>query len=229
MSKFFSKFVQFCAALAIAISASAAHATDVGVSADLGTTGAGLHLSLPVASSLNARIGFGLFSYSKNLSTSSANYDATLKLENFDLLADYFPFANSGFRVTGGAVLNYNKVDATARANSGNVYTFNGNSYTSSQAGTINGRVDYRKVAPYIGLGWGNALSKDSNWGVTADVGLMYQGSPSASLSSSGCTASASVCSSLNSDLQQESAKLASKIDYRYWPVVRVGVYYKFD
>lgn len=213
-------------ALALLTTAAAASATDFGISADVGTTGAGLHLSVPVAQSLNARVGFGLFNYSKGTSTNNVDYDAKLKLQSFDILADYFPFDN-GFRLTGGAILNFNKVDAHAKPKNG-TYTVNGNTYSASQAGDINGRIDFRNFAPYLGIGWGNAVAKDANWGFTADVGVMFQGSPNSSLTSSNCTAGAAACASLARDLEAENQSLRDKIDYRYWPVIRIGVYRKF-
>ncbi len=213
-------------ALAVVMLPAAASAADVGVSLDGGTTGVGLHISTPVFDSLNARVGFGLFNFSKSISKNSVDYSAKLKIKNVDVLADWFPFEN-GFRLTGGGVLNFNKFHAHAKPKSGN-YTFNGNTYLASQAGNIDGRIDFDRFAPYFGIGWGNAVAKSAKWGFTADLGVMFQGSPDSSLSSSGCSAGVAVCANLARDLDVENKSLRHKIDYRYWPVVRIGVFYKF-
>ena len=210
------------------LSMSAAAHADVGVSAELGTTGIGVHATLPVLDSVNARIGVNAFNYSYNSSTSNVDYDFKLKLQTFDVLADYYPISGSGFRLTGGLVYNGNKIDAHGKPTNG-TYTLNGNTYSASQVGSLNGNIDFRKIAPYAGIGWGNALAKDSNWSFTADVGVMFQGSASTSLSNSGCTASAASCAQLNSDIQAENQKLQDKVnDFKLYPVIRVGLAYKF-
>jgi hypothetical protein len=201
----------------------------VGVSAELGTTGIGVHATLPVFDSLNARIGVNAFNYSVNGSSSNVDYKFKLKLQTFDMLADYYPISNSGFRLTGGLVYNGTKIDATGKPNQSGTYTINGTTYSSSTAGNIDGKVSFRKLAPYLGLGWGNALAKDSNWSFTSDIGVIYQGNASTSLTNSNCTATASECSSLASNLAVENQKLSDKGDkLRFYPVIRVGLAYKF-
>lgn len=220
------KFKKLHSSLVIFILPSVATAVDIGVSIDGGTTGVGFHVSAPVSSSLNARVGFGLLDFNRNISKNSVDYSAKLKIKNLDILADWFPF-DGGFRLTGGGVLNFNKFHAHAKPKGG-TYTFNGNTYSAAQAGEIDGRIDFDRFAPYFGIGWGNAVSKGATWGFTTDIGVMFQGSPNSSLTSNGCSAGTSVCANLASDLEAENKSLRHKIDYRYWPVVRIGLFYKF-
>ena len=199
---------------------------DIGVSLDAGTTGVGIHLVTPVAANLNARVGFNTFSYNYKDNTRDADYSMKLKLQNFDALLDYYP-TSSQFRVTGGVVYNGNKVDATINPRGGN-YTFNGNTYSAATAGSLTGTMDFRNLAPYLGIGWGNAVAS-KGWGLTADLGVLFQGSPSSQLASTNCTAAAPICAQLASDLAAESSRLndVSK-DFRYYPVARVGATYRF-
>ena len=38
----------------------------------------------------------------------------------------------------------------------------------------VDGRIDFKKFAPYVGLGWGNAVAPAKpGWGFTADLGVM--------------------------------------------------------
>jgi hypothetical protein len=206
----------------------AANAADYGVTADIGTTGIGLHVSYPIQSNLNARVGFNYLNYDYSGSSSQADYNFKMKLQTFDVLADYFPLDN-GFRVTGGLVYNGNSIDASMTPKAGNSYVVNGNTYNASQAGSINGSVDFNKIAPYLGIGWGNAVAKNKGWGFSADLGVMFQGSPNTNLSNSGCTASAAICSQLASDIAVEKKNLNDKVnDYNIYPVVRVGASYHF-
>jgi len=212
------------AALAVAQGASAG---EIAASADLGSTGLGLHLSTPLAAKLNARIGINVAKYSYDGSTSDVDYDFKLKLATADALLDYHPFDGS-FRISGGVVYNGNKVDARARPNAAGSYDINGTVYSAATVGRLDGKIDFRKAAPYLGIGWGNAL-KQSGWSVGLDLGVTFQGSPNTALASSGCTASAASCAQLARDIAAENAKLADEVDdFKLYPVVRAGISYRF-
>lgn len=214
----------FAAAL---LAASCAQAADIGVSAEVGSTGLGVHISTSIASQLNARIGVNYASHSYSGNTSDVDYDFKLKLATFDALLDYYPM-DGVFRVTGGLVYNGNKIEANAKANGNGTFTVNNNSYAAATAGTIAGTIDFRKAAPYVGIGWGNS-AKNAGWGFAMDLGALIQGSPKAALSNTGCTASAAQCTQLSSDVAAESAKLEDQAhNFKAYPVVRLGVSYRF-
>jgi hypothetical protein len=222
------KLSSIALAATLLVSAASAHAYDVGVTLSGGTTGAGLHLVLPIIDGkLNGRLGVNAFNYSQDFSTNDVKYGGKLKLQTFDLLLDYHPF-NGAFRVSAGAVINNNKIEANAKAQSGS-YDFNGNTYNASDVGNVNGKIDFNNVAPYLGIGWGNAVAADKGWGFTSDLGVMFQGSPKATMSASECRLSPSLCTQLHSDLAAESSRLADEgKDFKFYPVIRVGVTYKF-
>ncbi len=216
--------IALAAAMLLANSAQA----DVGVSADIGTTGFGLHLSAPLQESLNARIGVNYLHYSYSGNTSDVDYDFKLKLTSLEALLDWFP-TQSQFRVSAGLVYNGNQIDATGKSNNNGSYTLNGNTYNASNAGRLDGKVDFRNVAPYLGIGWGNALAKDKGWGFTSDLGVLFQGAPNTSLVNSGCSLGVTLCTRLDNDVAAENVKLRDKADsFKFYPVVRVGVSYKF-
>lgn len=223
--------VKVLASLLVAgvLAATSANAADVGASLDVGTSGLGVHLSTPIASKLNARVGLNYASYNYSGHTSDVDYDFKLKLATFDALLDYHPF-DSAFRVSGGLVYNGNKIEANAKPNGNGTYTINGHTYTTAAAaaGAINGKIDFRKAAPYLGIGWGNAAN-GKGLGFAMDLGVTFQGSPKTQLVNSGCTAPAALCSQLNNDVVAENAKLADKVNnFRAYPIVRLGVSYGF-
>ena len=207
--------------------ANCASARDFGTSMDLGTTGLGLHVTTPVAPKLNARLGVNVANYSYDGSTSDVDYDFKLKLATVDALLDYHPFDGS-FRISGGVVYNGNKIEARAKPNAAGTYNINGNVYSTAAVGDLNGKIDFRKAAPYLGIGFGNA-AKGSGWGFGMDLGVTFQGSPKTALASSGCTVSADMCAQLGRDVAAENAKLADEVDdFKLYPVIRVGVSYQF-
>ena len=215
-------------AIVAACASSAALGSDFALTGDLGTTGLGLHLSTPLQPNLNARFGLNYAKYKYTTSTANMKYDFNLKLNTFDALLDYFPTDNA-FRLSGGLVYNNNKIEAVGLPTAAGTYTVNGNVYTAASAGQLNGNADFHKVAPYLGLGWGNAVHKLGGWGFSADLGVLFQGSSNTSLSNSGCTADAATCAQLGTDVAAENARLQEKADnLRLYPVVRIGASYRF-
>lgn len=213
--------------LAVLGALTAAPACAVGVTADLGTTGLGAHFSIPLNASLNARIGVNVLNYNHSGSTSNVDYDFKLKLRTVDALLDWFPAENQ-FRLTGGVIYNGNKIDALGLPAAG-TYTLNGNVYNAATAGALNGRIDFRNIAPYVGIGWGNSAAKSKGWGFSSDLGVIYQGKARTSLSNTGCTAGLAVCNQIASDIAAENLRLADKADdYRFYPVIRIGLSYTF-
>lgn len=198
----------------------------IGVSGMFGTTGAGVHVSIPLLRTLNARFGVNYFEHNTTGSTSNVDYKYKLKLNTFDALADWHPMDN-GFRVTGGVLWNGNKVDATAKARNGE-YEVNGHLYNASQAGELKGKVDFRDFAPYLGVGWGSAPSS-KGWSFSGDLGVIFQGSARASLKNRNCTLGVGLCAQLAEDIEVEREELRDEVkDYRYYPVIRLGAGYRF-
>lgn len=222
------KLVFATTALASALAMNSTSAAPA-ISAEIGTTGLGLHLTLPVSANLNSRIGFNAFNYDTSSSTDDAEYDAKLKLNTIDALLDYYPMTGRGLRLTGGLIYNNNKIDITARPANSSTYTFNGTLYNANQVGEVDGRIDFRKVAPYLGLGWGNAPGSMSGWSFTSDFGVMFQGSPNTSLTSRNCALGTTLCNQLFNDLEAENRELQDDADsFRFYPVIRIGISYRF-
>jgi hypothetical protein len=201
---------------------------DAAVSLNVGTTGVGVHLTKAYSDNLNFRFGLNGFSHSATETTEDATYDVEANLRMFDALIDYHPGA-SGFRLTGGLIYNGNEIDATATPTGSGTYTFNGQTYTAASAGNVTSTMDFNKIAPYVGIGFGNAVAKNKGWGFVADLGVMFQGSPKVTLINNNCTADQAICDRLAADLEAESAELRDEAkDYKFYPVARIGVSYKF-
>ena len=216
----------FALAVIGAFTASSAQA-DTALSLSAGTTGAGLHLTTKFSDSLNFRFGLNGYSYDTTEATDDATFDLEAKLQTVDALVDYHPFSGS-FRLTGGLVYNGNKLKARAVPNGG-TYTFNDVAYDSADIGNVTGTMEFNKIAPYAGIGFGNAVAAGKGWGFTADLGVLFMGSPKIDLASNNCTADGTTCDDLARDLEAENAQLREDAkDFRYYPVARVGVTYKF-
>ena len=198
------------------ISATAFSAHAAGVGARAGTTGVGGDIGFNLAPTLDARVGYSYFRY-KTHYNSDINYDAKFQLSNLNGLLDWSPFPGA-FRFSGGLIANQNKVDLHS---TGGSFTVNGHPYAS---GDVNGTVKSgRSVAPYLGIGYGNVARAGVNF--YFDLGIMFMGSPKASLSASCGTLNATQCAQLRSDLDEERAKIENDLKkYRYFPVANIGL-----
>ena len=223
----FLKYLPLAGALFLAGAAQA----QVGVTADLGTTGAGFHLVVPMESQLNGRFGANMFNHNFDRTTNGVDYAIKGKLQTFDLLFDWYVRDDSVFHLTGGLVYNGNRFDATAKGNQLGKLTLNGNTYSASDIGLLKGRIAYRKAAPYLGIGWGNALasSNKGHWSFNGDLGAYFQGNPNVKLGSYGCTTLKAVCDTLVQDIAVEQLRLQDDVDsMKFYPVLRASLNYRF-
>jgi hypothetical protein len=217
--------------LAAGLLTTATARADIGVTTDLGTTGAGAHIVVPMETYLNGRFGLSYLKHDFNKTSGMLNYDLKGKLQTFDVLFDWYLRQDSAFHLTGGLVYNNSSFDAKANPNALGKFKINGMEYAAQDVGTLTGRVDFRKAAPYFGIGWGNALAakERGRFSFNADLGAFYQGHPSVHLVSIGCTTSALVCNTLKTDVAAERARLASDASsFRFFPVLRASLNYRF-
>ena len=197
----------------------------VAIAPRVGTTGAGADLTIGLARSLNLRLGAQGYSRSDTRTEREIEYDADLELVSGQILLDLHP-GGRGFRVSAGAVVNGNEV--TAVSSDETVYTINGVDYPAALVGRLRGRVETNDVAPYVGIGWGNAVAPGSRWRFALDVGAFYQGSPKVSLRAEP-TNPALLPARFEQDLEAERQEIEDDLDsYTVYPVVSLGVSYRF-
>jgi hypothetical protein len=208
------------AALALGVAASA-QAAGAGLRA--GTTGLGGDIGFSLLPTLSARVGYSGLSYSRSLNVTDVDYDGKLRLNNVNALLDFSPLPGP-FRVTGGLIFNDNKVDVTGKPSNG-TYTLNGVTYPATAVGNLAGTVKSgNRAAPYLGIGYGNVASAGINF--YFDLGVMFQGTPSASLAANcGTGLSFSQCAGLQANVAAEQTRLQNEINgFRYFPVANIGV-----
>jgi hypothetical protein len=215
---------------ALALAAPLAQA-QVAVTADLGTTGPGVHLVVPMETYLNGRFGFNSYTRELDKTASSVNYEVKATLRTFDILFDYFAFQGSAMRITAGVIYNGSKFDGLAVPGADGKFTINGNSYDAATVGTLKGDISFRRVAPYLGIGWGNPVADSGKRGLSfgGDLGAYLQGRPNPHLTSYGCTVSTAVCKQLATDVAAEQAKFGEDIsNLKVYPVLRASIAYRF-
>ena len=200
-------------------------AQGVALAAKVGSTGVGVDLTVGLARSLNLRLGGQAWTRSETRTEQEIEYDADLKLVSGELLLDVHP-GGRGFRISGGAIVNGNEVTAVSTEDA--VYTINGVRYPVGLVGRLEGRVDTNTVAPYLGIGWGDAVAAGGPWRFAVDVGAFYQGKPKVSLTAHPLIPIL-LPARFEQDLEAERQDIEDDLDsYRFYPVVSLGVSYRF-
>lgn len=216
------------AMVALAAATFTAQAAEVGIYAKGGTLGVGGGIGVGLTDTLRLRAGYTALKISKDISQTDIDYSGDLKLGGGEAMLDWHPFHGT-FRVTAGLTLNRNEITADAEPTNG-TYELNGNTYLASEIGSLDGEVDFKSTAPYLGIGWGDVIDKDGKFSFIADIGVLFQGSPDAKLNlRCGPAVPAAECDNIRDDVRAEERELQDDADdYKFWPVVSVGVAYRF-
>jgi hypothetical protein len=193
----------------------------------VGTLGFGAELNVSVSDSVNARFGINSGTYYSSNSRVSSNYDSNILLQTASALADWYPYQGS-FRTTGGIFYNNNNATLKAIPVGGN-YIINGVQYPTTGINSLQGKMTFNTVAPYIGIGWGNPVATGKGWGITTDIGVLFQGNPRIDMSAT-CTLTApGACTAFNADLEAERARMESDLsNFIWWPVASIGITYQW-
>jgi len=204
---------------------------DITVDGKISTLGLGVEAVFPMTQSVDARIGLNAFNFTLNKSSDASpgkiatNYSGNFDLQSFQALADWHPWQSS-FRVSGGLVYNNNQFKMTATPVPGkNIIYINGNPYSLTSAisanPSVDASIDFRKIAPYLGIGWGRT-PKNTGLSFTSDIGILFQGTPNSNVTTN-------ITGVTSTDITQANAQLQDSVkNYNIYPVISVGIGYSF-
>ena len=206
--------------------------SDLAVGAKIGTLGFGIDGTVGMSEKLNLRVNLNTGKCKNDDTDKKYSETGDLELFSAGLLADYHPFSN-GFRVSGGVYYSDIDLDSTSSKPENNTQ-IGDKKYDLTSDTTTKFGVSNSGVAPYLGIGWGNAIAKGSPWGFSLDVGVMYQGDSDVKLSMSGTAKDSKtgevINLATNSEFKENLKKEKSSIedDLNLYPVISLGVSYKF-
>lgn len=186
-----------------------------------GTLGVGIEATVATPiENLNLRGQANGLNLDEDVEEDGVNYTGELKLSSVGAIADYH-IGGSAFRISGGACINNNKFSLTGEPVAGTI-EIGDTVYTAVQAGTVTADVEFNTLSPYIGIGFGNALSGGRPFKFSIDIGALYQGDPEASVSATGPIVT-------TADLEEAERELNTELENLKWyPVVAIGMSYRF-
>jgi hypothetical protein len=219
--------------IAVAVAATALLAFTHGVQAQslaakVGTTGVGAEFSYGITSMFAVRAGLNGGSYSRSFTEAEIRYEGDVKFSSAVLTADLHPFSG-GFRLSAGAMLNNNKVEALGQPQGGTII-INGVPYPAAAVGSVTGRVEFEPFSPYLGIGWGSAPKGSAGLFFAADLGAVFQKPKSTLVGTCDPLLPANLCAQLQSDLRAEEAEFQDAIDssLKIYPKITLGIGYRF-
>lgn len=164
----------------------------------VGTDGIGFDVATPVTEFAALRAGISFFpgiKYSTNINikdddpdlTPDVDIEAKAKVFDFKILADLYPIKSSSFHFTVGAFMG-NGTFASATNTSMFIkdpakygklgLTIGDYRVTTDDNGYATIDVKVNKFKPYVGIGFGRAVPRNSRFSVTFDMGVQFWGTP---------------------------------------------------
>ena len=202
------------------------------ITPEISTLGIGATVTKSITPNINAKVGINGLGTSRDINLSDVDYNAKLNLFNVSTLAEYYPWKNGGFRLTGGLVFQDNNIEGTGKAKNGGKININGVDYDTTNALTsVKAKVSFgNSVAPYIGIGWGNAVKPGKHWGFSTNLGVMFPGSPKVEITPGfGSLATDDLKQEINRNIEAERKKQESDLNWlNVYPVFSLGVSYQF-
>ncbi|NBD33253.1 MAG: hypothetical protein GVY17_09875 [Cyanobacteria bacterium] len=204
------------------------------VTPEVSTLGVGASVSYGVTSQLNTRVGINGFSFGVDIDETRLTYDSDVNLLNISTIADYYPLKESGLKLSLGLIFNDNNVSGVATSDQSGQVNFGGQSFTVGEGGDLSSAdldVEFpNKVAPYIGIGWGNPVQPGSRWNFNINLGLMFPGSPEVDVEgNTNITLPNNIQAQLDQAEAEEEEELEEELDnFSIYPVVTVGISYQF-
>lgn len=198
----------------------------VGVGVTGGTTGIGAEIKAnPLPSSmLLVRGSYNFAEFSGDIESDDINYGGDFTLSNAGAFADFAPFGGL-FYLSGGAYIGKKEADLIATPTAD--VTIGGTGFTAADVGSLVGKAEFNDVAPYVGVAFDNFANSIGGWSLNARAGIMFVGSPDVTLTSVNGLLSADP--TFQNELLQEIDSLQQEAeDYKYFPVLTLGVARRF-
>ncbi|HLE55531.1 MAG TPA: hypothetical protein VJB15_00465 [Rhodothermia bacterium] len=216
--------ISLAAALtSVLLAASSTAAQDASIGVRVGTLGLGIEGTIRVVNPIGVRAGFNTLSLDFEGEADDIDYAYGVDLSSGGLLVDLY-LSRSGFRLTGGIMLNGNEVnlesDFVGEVEIGD------STYTDAEVGVLTGLVDFRNASPFAGFGIDTSLGKRKGLGFLFEIGILFQGSPGLNLAADGPVRNDSAF--LVELAKEEEAAEDDLSFFKVYPVIALGVTYKF-
>ncbi|MEM8934995.1 MAG: hypothetical protein AAGC77_01145 [Pseudomonadota bacterium] len=193
---------------------------NVALGVQAGTLGVGADVQVRAYGPLVLRAGGHFLDFNIKAKYDGIRYDADFNLSNAYLTADVHPL-NTGLFVSAGAIIGLDNIGLTATP--ANPLQVGDVVFNPADLGTVRGDVQANDVAPFLGVGFDDALTGIMPLSFSIMVGAAFTGEPDVALTAVDGLLEGDPM--LEAELAREQANLQEDIDdYRIYPIARIGV-----
>ena len=203
------------------------------VRAEAGTTGYGGAIGYSVNRNIGVTIGYneGELSYSGDIGNKDVDWDTDFDMKNGYVTATYRPFANS-FGIDFGTYYQDNEIRGNATPKSGGTYRIDNSDFDANSVGKVSAKVTARnELSPFLGISYSPSITE--RVGLFGQLGVLWQGKPTATLSAANGNVVATGgdgvgTKTVNEALAAEKADIEGDNQYEFLPVAKVGLQVRF-
>jgi hypothetical protein len=210
----------------------------------LGSGGITAEYARPLGERFALRGGYSFGTLGISLDANGTDYDTDLRYGALQAMLDFRPFAG-GFRVSAGVWSRPPDIELLIRGDNERI-DLGAREYTAT--GRIDGDVDLGSAAPFLGFGWGGGPA-GRGFGLSFEAGVLFADAPGIALRAQGraCESTLLACDpegltgfdvnspndpraqSFRAELEDEERALEDDLkDLRYFPVINLGLHYRF-
>ncbi|MDQ8006051.1 MAG: hypothetical protein REI64_14710 [Pedobacter sp.] len=194
----------------------------IAVQLNVGTQGIGAAVNYGVYEKLALRLGVNAIPIKANDVFKISGFNSTSHVSadfyNIHLLADYTPFKQQPwFRLVGGFAY-FLKANGNVRIIPSDDYKYGDLTLTEDQIGYVDLNVDWKGLAPYLGLGFLKTFPK-RKFNINLDLGTYYLNKPEADIIGTG------ILTGNSSQTEQFQSNIKN---YRWLPILQLNFNYKF-
>lgn len=203
---------------------------------EVSTLGFGGHVVRKITPNFNARVGVNAFGLGIDIEETDLDFEGDLNLFNVSTIVDVHPFKRSGFRVSGGLLFSDNNFGGTANISeelTDEIIEIE--DLDLNGLATVDADIDVNNsVAPYLGIGGGNAVGEGKGLGFWWNLGVVFGGSPEVEVSANISDEIPEVIrevaqAAADNIAEEEEEDLEDELDFiNIYPVVSLGLSYQF-
>jgi hypothetical protein len=192
--------------------------------------GLGADIDIALSEKLNLRLGYNWAEVDYEVEDTDVTYDGEVEINSFSALLDWHAFGG-GFRFTAGAVSSGPTITLDGTPAPGTTVEIGDDEYSAAEIGSLTGEIEIGdSIAPYFGIGYGNAARGKNRVTFLFDIGVIYTDSPNVSLTARcGPGIPTNTCNDIQQDVQAELAELEEDAkDFELYPVISLGIGIRF-
>lgn len=184
-----------------------------------GTNGFGIDATTNLTERLNLRSTFNFYSFNFSGEIDddpTVEVSSKIATNNFSLLLHFHPYKSGFSLVTGIYYMDWSVDSKMIPIES---YEVDGRIFEPDRLGNMRATLEYpNKIAPYLGLGFGNPIGSGSRIKFNLQIGAMYTGAPKLNMSGTGMIAPTAD----NQGAFQEGLN-----EFKWYPIMNLGLSYR--